>query len=202
MENHWIKESSDCGSNYVDLFPELSTDQLEHLIEKVQSDNVAKDNNVSTELRLKGNELFNKNEMVKAMDFYTASLCFAENGTENVSFVYANRSSCFLALKKYESALMDIELAKQANYPERLLRKLHDRQAKCLQLMATDSESNQFKPMLSFPPHHRFNCLANVLDIAYNEQFGRFIVANAGINAIAIIFHTIMCIFIGFFHKF
>ncbi|XP_031619234.1 SET and MYND domain-containing protein 4-like [Contarinia nasturtii] len=183
MENLWKKETPGRKSNYIDLFPRLFPARLDQLAQKLRSDNGEKNNTISTELRLEGNDLFRSNEFVKAMDFYSASLCFAEIGTENVALVYANRSSCFLSLKMYEKALIDIELAKQTNYPDRLLPKLEERRAKCLRLMETEIiEQSQFEPKLSFQPHDRFNCLANVLDIKYNDQFGRFVAATADID--------------------
>lgn len=188
MENLWKKETTAQSSNYIDLFAHMCMDQFKHLFRDLKQENPKKNNRSSTVLRLKGNNSFREHHIEKAMDYYNASLCFAEIGTENVSLVYANRSTCFLTLKMYANALKDIELAKQANYPDRLMPKLEKRQAECVQSMASKSlQRNQFWPKLTFQPHEHFVCLANVLEIKRNETFGRFIVANRDIDVEQII---------------
>src|ERR1700753_3100604 len=113
MENLWKKESNAADAIYIDLFSSFglrgqTTAETKFLPRKC--------NDISTKLRNEGNILFERKLWSAAMEKYNESLCFAEIGTENVSLIFANRSTCFLRLKMYEKCLNDIELAKKANY--------------------------------------------------------------------------------------
>ncbi|XP_055295206.1 SET and MYND domain-containing protein 4-like [Sitodiplosis mosellana] len=182
MVNLWKRESSVRDTNYCDLFSHLGNGQYEHLSRELQQGKTEKSTDVSIAYRLQGNDLFRENKIAQAMELYNKSLCFAEIGTENVSLVYANRSSCFLALKMYEEALIDIELAVKAKYPDRLMAKLMRRQATCLRLMEAEPQRKRFQPKLSFQSHDRYPCLANSLEMKCNQKFGRHIVATRDIE--------------------
>lgn len=182
MQNLWKKESVVHESNFVDLFAYLGTDQYDELAYQLQQGKAHKDNDLSIAYRLQGNDLFRENEIVDAMERYNKSLCYAEIGTENLSMVYANRSSCFLALKMYAEALIDIDLAVSANYPDRLMPKLMKRQANCIRLMQVAPERQQFQPKLCFEQHEQYPCLANLLQIKTNETYGRHIIATQNID--------------------
>lgn len=182
MENLWKKESSDSHSDFVRLFAHLDNGHFKQIVQDLQQERLIKNNNVSTKIRLEGNVLFRQNKITEAMDYYNDSLCFAENGTENVSLVYANRASCFMALSMYEEALIDIKLATQANYPGRLMPKLMKRQAECLRLMRVHTQRKQFQPTLSFHQHDHFPCLANALELKKNHKFGRYVEAKEAID--------------------
>lgn len=181
MENLWKKEATSSGTMYVDLFACSSNGQCKPF-QSYPVEKVSKDNKVSTMFRLQGNDLFQENKVTEAMECYNKSLCFAENGTENVNLAYANRASCFLNLKMYEEALIDIELANQAGYSAQLMPKLKKRQVDCFRLMKTQPERIQFQPKLSFKPNEMFPCMASVLDLRQNEEYGRFVVANGEID--------------------
>lgn len=77
-------------------------------------------------------------------------LCFAENDTENVALAYGNRSACNFGLKMYGKCLTDIELAINANYPDRLKSKLEKRKAECLKLVHLDIPVEKFDVKLSY----------------------------------------------------
>ncbi len=68
--------------------------------------------------------------MVNAMYLYNESICFAQS-SKNLSLGYANRSSCFFAMGMYNRCLLDIQLARDAGYPERLMLKLQNREEIC-----------------------------------------------------------------------
>lgn len=87
---------------------------LNHNELKVKKDEIA------LHLRKEGNKSYCRSEMVRAIEKYNASLCFAENDSEQIGLAYANRSSCYFQLNRYNECLIDIELAKKANYPERI----------------------------------------------------------------------------------
>lgn len=101
------------------------------------------------------------------MEMYNESLCFAEEGSVNISlaYAYANRAFTFLKLEMYDECFADIELAKNAGYPE--MSKLDQRKAICLKSMkeSTDSPNARFEPKLSYDSNEKFPCLANILNI-------------------------------------
>lgn len=185
MEHLWQKEITASGAMYIDLFAHLSDSRLRknqnQFHEKIHQ-NSSKDNEVSTKCRLKGNDSFQKHKIFDAIDQYNESLCFAENGTDMVSLAYANRASCFIELKMYEEALIDLELAKRAKYPMQLMPKLNHRKAVCLNAIKIQPQCKQFEPKLGFQSKNGFPCLANVLDFQHNHEFGRFVVANDDID--------------------
>lgn len=185
MENLWKKGTTAHGPVYVDLFPQLKKSRSSKIPRRTSEDNhqnINKDNEVSTKFRLLGNNMFQQHKITEAIDHYNESLCFAENGTENVSLAYANRASCFMKLKMYAEALVDLELAKRADYPAQLMPKLNHRQAVCLRELKTHPQRQPYQPKLSFAAKMGFPCLANVLDFKYNREFGRFVVANIDID--------------------
>lgn len=187
MDNLWKKESATRDANYCDLFAQLGDWQYKRLSQELKEGKVTKSTDVSIAHRLRGNDFYHESKINEAMELYNKSLCFAENGTENLSLTIANRSSCFMALGMYEEALVDIGSAIAANYPDRLMAKLMKRQANCLQLMKTQPQRKRFQPILSFQSHDRYPCLANALEIKCNGKFGRFIVATRDIDVSKII---------------
>lgn len=120
---------------------------------------------MSIEKRSKGNELFVRQQWFEAMEMYNESLCFAEEGSVNTSLAYANRAFTFLKLEMYDECFADIELAKNAGYPE--MSKLDQRKSICLKSMkeGTDSPHARWKPKLSHDPNEKFPWLANILNI-------------------------------------
>lgn len=184
MENLWVKESSSAGNVYVNLFASMPKEKWigkewenRHLYRSV------KDNQHSTELRMKANMKFRMNEISEAMNLYNRSLCFAELKSENIALAYANRSACFFELKMYQETLIDIEMAKDAKIPERLLPKLDERKQQCAKLMAVMEVARQNPIKLSYEASQQYPCMANVLEIKENAEFGRHLVAKCDIPA-------------------
>lgn len=137
----------------------------------------------ATAHRMNGNEKFQKGDLYGAMNLYGKSTMYAEVGSECLSLAYANRSTCFFHLGMYEKCLTDIELATKAGYPERLMPKLEKRRADCLKQMENNEPTEKFVPKLDFPADKNFPELANVLQIEYNEKFGRHVIAKCDIEA-------------------
>lgn len=190
MDNLWEKETNRNRTTYVDLLaPLLEDEQIRERCNKGLDLDVLrtlaatnqKDNKVSTERRMKGNEIFATKDYFRAMNLYTVSLRYAEVGTENVALAYSNRSACFFNMKRYKEALVDIELAKQANLPDHLVPTLKQRRQNCLKLMDTVRYPPVCGPTLSYESNKDFPCLANVVDIKCNPEFGRHLVANSDI---------------------
>lgn len=186
MNGLWKKETNENGSCYIDIFQfnglPLDSQRLtagNQFIDKRSK----KDDEFSTKLRNLGNFQFERQQWRLAMEMYSQSLRYAPDGSRNISLAYANRSSCFLRMKMYEQCLIDIALAVEANYPKDLMRKLNDRKAICLDQMQKSTEPETATvPMLSYSGDDKFPCLANVLELRCNDEFGKHIVAESDIN--------------------
>lgn len=171
----WQKESNSDGAVFVDLLQSTKFSLGNFRL------NRKKDNAASLRARTEGNQKLSENDLTGAMELYNKSVCFAENGSENLSLAYANRAYCFMKLKLYEQCLVDIELAKASNYPQRLMPKLIARQSECMKKKSSD-EAVIVEPTLSFDPHEKWPCMANVLEIERNDQYGRLIRAKSDIQ--------------------
>lgn len=171
----WQKESNTDGALYVDLLRNTDYPLAESRLHR------KKNSAHSLRTRTEGNRKFAQNDIEGAMELYNQSISFAEKDSEHLALAYANRSSCFLRLQMYERCLVDIQMAKAANYPERLMTKLDDRQRECLKRKSSVVTIAP-EPMLSFDANEKLPGMADVLDIEKNDQFGRLIRANRDIN--------------------
>lgn len=189
MEILWKKEAS--TDLFVDIFKNVPNDAHRDVFEQLGQmfkPNV-KDNKFSTMYRKEGNKKFLEKKVLEAMHLYNQSLRYAEIETENMSIAYGNRSACFFELKLFAKCMTDIQLAKKAKYPERLLPKLLNRHEQCLKLMMTMDPQKTFVPKLDFCADKNFPEMANVLQIQCNEKYGRHITAkcNIGVGKIVLI---------------
>lgn len=194
MEILWKRESNSADAQFIDLFADLGQKKsIQEWDRQIQASNwkhrflmtavdPGKNNNISDKFRTDGNMYFKQGMWVEAMDFYNQSLYFAETGTKNVSFVYANRATCFLNMREYEKCLIDINLAVKAKYPEHSMPKLMKRKADCIKWMKKHVEAEPFDPKLSFKANEQFPCMADVLEIQQNDEFGRYVVARSDIE--------------------
>lgn len=115
-------------------------------------------------------------QLISAIEKFNRSLCFAENGSDHIGLAYANRSACYFQLEMYKESLIDIELAKKANYPERLMPKLEKRKDECLKAIADGKQAEKHVPKLRYAPHAPFPGTANVLEMKVDRKNGRHIV--------------------------
>lgn len=144
--------------------------------------------------RMEGNQNFSlkcKN-YVRALELYNQSICHAEANSEDLAIGYANRSAIYFEWKKYELCLENIELAKESNYPARLMDKLSKREAECLKALEEKKKMKEgdveyefendddilLAPKLSYPPHQKVPFIADCLEMRQSEEFGRYIVSN------------------------
>ncbi|XP_031636031.1 SET and MYND domain-containing protein 4-like [Contarinia nasturtii] len=176
----WKKESN--GSTYTDIFGYGDKIRIENFVQTNIGRQNQKCNELSTELRLKGNEKFTAKVWREAMQFYNESLCHAEIGSKNISLAYANRSSCFLRLNMFEKCLADIELAIEAHYPVELMPKLDARRTNCLNQIQRATQIDKAYPKLDFEEDEHFPGMANVLQMECNAKYGRHIVAKCDID--------------------
>lgn len=180
----WQKESKNTDALYIDLLPsDRNSIAVYSMFSTMLKNGSKKNDSMSAELRAAGNRKYQARNVLEAMDLYNQSLRYATAGSENISLAYANRSACFLHMEKYDNCLVDIELAKKVNYPQRLMPKLIARETECLKFMQTHTPAEvTAKPTLSFEPDKTFPCMANVLQIQSNDKFGKHIVAKADIS--------------------
>lgn len=161
----WKKESNRSDSLYVDFCTLYAKQHMNAESERSALKMSEKSDATSQLKRVQGNKLFGQSKWADAIEMYNESLCYAENGSKNISLAYANRSACFFKLKLYRECLADIDLAKDAGYPEDLLPKLDRRKVECLEAIDDGVKSfEKFEPTLSYPPDDRFPCIANVIE--------------------------------------
>lgn len=180
----WEKESNDANALYVDFF--TRPENQPHIVQIVyrfgqilnlvnRKNGTEKDAQLSAEYRRNGNILFEKDMVYEAMEKYNHALRFAPFGTHHLAFAYANRSACFFRMRMFSESLVDIDLAKAANYPYQLLDKLEQRRTDCINFIA--SSSHVIVPQIQkiFEPHPKYPSLANMLRIESDEVNGRHI---------------------------
>lgn len=193
MENLWQKESHE-PNEYIDLFAKLS-DNYGHLFNDWDYDlskclewlnweeRFVKNNNVSMELLCQGDRKFLSGNINGAIVSYNQSLCFAMAGSVHESLTYANRAECYSKLGEFANALIDIELASKWNQSNRIALRLEKQRANCYRYMRMGYQPTKpTMPKLSYKFDKRFPCMANVLEIRQNNEFGRHIVAKCNIN--------------------
>jgi hypothetical protein len=129
------------------------------LIETEKAD--TKDLEKALKHREDGNTFYKKNQLTDALIKYNHSLKYSplENNNNNIALTYSNRSAIFLALKKYQLCLNDIEQAFKHNYPSNSRHKLVDRKVDCLVKLNKQNEAISY--------------LKNVLEndqLSYNDE--------------------------------
>lgn len=179
----WKKESIDENALYADIGVDPEGFPLETFYEFGQETEptTMKNNELSAEYRNAGNSAFGRNDWHLAMEWYNKSLCFAENGSENIGLAFGNRSACFFNLKMFRKCLIDIDMALKSNYPERLMAKLEKRRTDGLKCIEEDLEFVPREPALSFEPSTMFPSMANILQIEKSKKFGRLVKTNADV---------------------
>lgn len=139
---------------------------------------VNKNNDKSLQFRKEGNQFFslNSKDYFKALELYNKSICFAEEDSENLSIGYANRSAILFEWKRYRECLENIQLARDANYPERLRHKLDEREKKCLDLLSTQTEdAKPYEFQLVSQQHEKVPFIADCLEMRSSDEEGRYI---------------------------
>lgn len=149
-------------------------------------DKVQKDVDESDFYRTQGNVQYSQRNYVQALELFNQSICFAPEGSVELSKGYANRSAVYLSLKMYGLCLENIKLARDAGYPKDLMSKLDERQTKCenglKKQKVPENEFNGLKPELTYPPHEKVPFIANCLELKRNQRFGRHIVAKSDLK--------------------
>lgn len=189
----WQKESKKPDALYIDIFKKTKVadanvaancQPVAQLIEDLNKVPVnPRMNDLAKCYKNAGNDELAQGKLLNAMFCYNLSLSSCEPGSEYTSLALANRSFIFLRLKMYEKCLIDIERAIQANYPQHLMSKLEQRRQVCLEMMKNSDRVEENTPKLDYEADSNFPGMANVLQINYNQKFGRHIIAKCDIEA-------------------
>ncbi|XP_044752058.1 SET and MYND domain-containing protein 4-like isoform X2 [Coccinella septempunctata] len=163
-----------------------------------------KDNNKSSIIRRKGNAFYKEKSLKKCLESYNFSICCAQDSSEEYFLAMANRSATTLDLGRYEDCLKDVETCLSSSiYPKDLRPKLLLRKGKCLEklditsmgdsLKVSKNERQQNENMYELPlfeegENPKFAYASSRIDIRYNEQKGRYVVAEQTIPKGDIIF--------------
>lgn len=170
----WKQESIEKDALLIDIFKNFKySDKL--------CGNNKKNNKLSVNARETGNVKLEQNDIDSAMKMYNKSIRFAEDN-DHLCLAYGNRSYCFLKLNCFDQCLVDIQNAIDTHYPKHLTPKLEKRKKQCLEKLESQTKLTCIEPQLSYTPDHKLPCMANVLQIEINKQYGRLITAKTDIR--------------------
>lgn len=138
----------------------------------------SKSNEKSIVFRKEGNEHFSlkSRNYFRALQLYNKSICFSLCDSENIAIGYANRSAVLFELKKYQQCLENIWMAREANFPDRLVHKLDKRENDCKKLL--ESQKPEIEPYdfpLSFESHPVVPYVSSCLGLDSTKEEGRFV---------------------------
>lgn len=142
-----------------------------------------KNNAISDEARVKGNNCFCSKDFFEALSMYNKALRYAEINSKQMGLAYANRSAVFVKTKQYKACLENIKLARVNNFPAENLAKLMQRENECKQFMDAPMEetwNDLFK--LSYEPNRNFPFLADCLELKKHEH-GKFLSTKRDLKA-------------------
>lgn len=179
----WKKDSSN-PKLYVDIFA-IKGHEIQNCILNIPKRS-QRSNRLAEAARERGKQFFGKGKNFEAMEEFNNCLAFAEVGTHEMGLAFANRSACYVRMNMPMNAMIDIDLAKESNYPAQLMQKLNDRFQKCeIRLMTETFQPAVFTvrdPRLSFKYHEKFDGAADCLKIQRNAVYGRHIITKCDLQ--------------------
>lgn len=159
---------------------------VDYLFQEAKSPQYQRNNSLAELVREQGKLLFAQANYVEAIHKFNLSLKSAANDSDEIALAYANRSACFLHLDLIEECLVDICLAKKANYPTHLMHKLEKRSVKCTNMLIDEEfKENRFIPRkfsLSYEEHSEFVGAAACLEIWKSLEFGHHVVTTSDLK--------------------
>lgn len=75
---------------------------VESWLESQFKSKVKKDDRLSIFFRKEGNKCYARKDLLKSLEFYTKSLCYATPGSREYGLALANRSAVSFEMKEYE----------------------------------------------------------------------------------------------------
>ncbi|XP_001848113.2 SET and MYND domain-containing protein 4 [Culex quinquefasciatus] len=145
-----------------------------------------KNNDRAVQLRQQGNRLYQAKRYENALEKYNESICYAEAGSDQLAMGYANRSAIYFEQGEYEFALLNIRLARDHNYPEKLRDKLDTREKNCrLKIGEGLAKDNVPCPRLGINVeiNPKIPCLAKGIAMKQYSGSGRGLVAERNFKA-------------------
>lgn len=119
------------------------------------------------------------------MEIFKA-LCYANSG-RSLSYAYANRSTVYYELKLYDECMLNINWAKEYDYPEERMDKMNNREEVCLERMKNVVKDPADDPMsffkLSYSPNPKIPFITDRLAMRASEKYGRGIYATKDLKA-------------------
>lgn len=164
----WEKEVHSKDSIYVNLLANIEHSRHKNRIHR------KKCNEFSQKVRMEGNHKYSNKDFKGALVKYNRSICLAEDGSEELSLAYGNRSQCFLKLQLYTCCLVDIDLAKSTGYPMNLISKLEKRKLECFKELNLEENSTDTKPVFPLESNNLINTDADLIEIHRDNVYGRF----------------------------
>jgi SET and MYND domain-containing protein 4 len=135
----------------------------------------------SKQFSIEGHGLAEKSKYFDAIVSYNKSLCFAVEKSSELSRGFAERSSIYFKLEKYEKCLENVLLARQFGCATEEIVRLDEIEEKCKQLMMEKNEDSEnddpwkfFK--LSHEQHKKIPFIASCLKPIDTWKYGRCIV--------------------------
>lgn len=146
-----------------------------------------KNDRKSAEVRQVGNRLYLAKDYPAALEKYNESICWAKGpDSENLGIGYANRSAIYYDMGEYELGLVNIDLAKKHNYPQRLMPKLLARELNCKEKIEND-HSKRAKPCPKLTMNVEPNPMRPFMAAGIVQKeipgYGRSMVAERGFKA-------------------
>ncbi|XP_055306303.1 uncharacterized protein LOC129570640 [Sitodiplosis mosellana] len=141
-----------------------------------------KNNQSAIEHREIGDIEFMLKKWQDARIWYNRSICHAKSGTIQMPIGYAKRAQCFFNLGMYEKCRTDLMLAEKTGMPQQLMPQLEKHKESCRYMIQRTEPMIEVEPTLSFEADPLFPEMANVLQIDFNEMYGRHITAKEAIG--------------------
>lgn len=147
---------------------------------------MTKNNKLSNRLREIGNKNYLLGNSFDALLKFNESLCFAITGSTSMGLAYANRSAVYMDLKLYKNCMSNITLARKNGYPEEKMKKLAERENRCIRLMSLVQEPLQspwdfFK--LSYEPNPKIPFFASCLEMRDHKELGPHLITNRDLKS-------------------
>lgn len=174
-------------------------------LEKLEKDGriLRKSKELSIKARKAGNDLFTQKGHDShihrdILNQYSKSIAFASKDTEEFVLGHSNRSILLMHFRRYKEAQVDIDTAIKLSKNDLFKTKLQARKEKCSELLDKENLRNSAKDLLADKNELDLESFASKLinfessailphasscvDFAYNEKFGRHLVANRDIH--------------------
>lgn len=126
-----------------------------------------------------GNTFFKQQKYLEALKSYNKGLCHATPKSVDLVNGFASRSAVYFEMKQYQHSLENIRLARiQAEYKNDI--NLDKRESRCREYLKLSNIEDDIEDLfkLSYAPHRQIPFLANCLELAESDKFGRYIKTN------------------------